>query len=151
MERKEFLSMLSTGTASMLLFTCLGGCGNSKSEDPQPSNAGNTTTPGTGGSTKKDFIIDLNTTTSLKTKGNAVVQSGVIVAYTNGGSYIAVAAACTHQGTTVDFNAANTRFVCPNHGSVFTESGAVLNGPATLNLKQYKTTLTGNNLRVFED
>lgn len=148
MERKEFLSLLSAGTASVLLASCLGACGGKKEEDPQPDNPN----PGTGGSTKKDFTLDLNATanSSLKTKGNAMVSNGVIVAYTNGGAYIAVAAACTHQGSTVVYNAANNRFDCNSHGSVFSENGAVVNGPAAAPLKQYSTTLTGNSIRVFE-
>jgi len=39
----------------------------------------------------------------------------------------------------------------PQHGSAFSTTGSVLNGPATMALKQYKTTLTGDNLRVYED
>jgi cytochrome b6-f complex iron-sulfur subunit len=72
------------------------------------------------------------------------------VAFTNAGSYIAVSSACTHQGGTVGYNAGNNNFVCPNHGSVFNANGSVANGPASQSLKQYTTTLTGSNLRVFE-
>jgi cytochrome b6-f complex iron-sulfur subunit len=148
MERKEFLSLLGTSAAAFFAVGCLGGCG-SKDSDPQPD-------PGAGGGgnppAKKDFTLDLNDAANslLKTKGNAVTRNGVVVAYTNAGSYIAVAATCTHEGGTLGYNAGNNNFVCPNHGSVFTENGAVANGPATRALKQYTTTLTGSNLRVFE-
>ena len=149
MERKEFLSLLGNSAAAFFALGCLGGCG-SKDSDPQPD-------PGTGtggGNTsgKKDFILDLNDAANslLKTKGNAVIRNGVIVAYTNAGSYIAVASTCTHEGGTVGYNAGSNNFVCPNHGSAFTANGAVANGPATQALKQYTTTLTGSNLRVFE-
>ena len=150
MERKEFLSLLSASTASVLVASCLGSCGSSsKTEDPQPSTTGGSNGTGTGGA-KKDFTLDLNQNASLKTKGNAVVSNGVIVAYTNAGTYIAVAAACTHQGTTVDFDSGTTRFTCSAHGSVFNQTGQVVTGPATTALKQYNTTLNGNNLRVYE-
>jgi cytochrome b6-f complex iron-sulfur subunit len=147
MERKEFLSLLSAGTASMLMFGCLGGCTKKDSEDPTPQPG---TGPGTG--TKKDFTLNLAdpTNNTLKTKGNALVSNGVIVAYTNAGAYIAVAAACTHQGFILKYEAAANRFHCDNHGSNFSETGTVLNGPATTKLKEYKTTLTGDNLRVYE-
>lgn len=148
MERKEFLSLLSAGTASFLAMGCLGGCSKKALDDPdmQP------TKPGGGASGKTDFTLNLEDAgnASLKTKGNALVKNEVIVAHTNAGSYIAVAAACTHQGTTVEFQATANRFHCPNHGSNFTETGSVINGPAGIPLQQFKTTLTGNNLRVYE-
>jgi cytochrome b6-f complex iron-sulfur subunit len=142
MERKEFLSLLGTGAAAFFAVGCLGGCG-SKETDPQP---------GTGTATKKDFTLDLNAAaySSLKTKGNALLSNGVIVAFTNAGEYLAVASACTHEGGTVGFNAGDSNFVCPNHGSVFNANGTVVTGPATRSLKQYTTTLTGSTLRVFE-
>ena len=143
MERKEFLNALGVSAASLFLATCLGGC--SKSGDaagmgnnpPPPSNI--------------DFTLDLNQpdNSNLGTNGGFIYKNGVIVARTTSGSYIAVAMACTHQGTTVVFDGANNRFFCNNHGSSFSTTGAVNNGPASTNLKQYSTTLTGRMLRVF--
>ena len=72
----------------------------------------------------------------------------VIVAKTTFGSYIAVAAPCTHQGTPVEFQTASNDFFCPNHGSRFSTSGAVLNGPAATPLRSYTVTQTGNVLRI---
>ena len=148
MERKEFLSLVSASTASFLIMGCLGGCSKKAMDDPdmQPNK------PGTGPSGKIDFILNLDDAGNalLKTKGNALVKNGVIVAYTNAGTYIAVAAACTHQGTTVEYRANANLFHCPNHGSNFTETGAVIKGPADTPLEQYNTALTGSNLRVFE-
>jgi cytochrome b6-f complex iron-sulfur subunit len=68
--------------------------------------------PGSGPSTKKDFTLNLAQAgnLSLKTKGNALVKNGVIIAYTNAGDYIAVDAASTHQGTTVEYQAASSGF-----------------------------------------
>lgn len=142
MERKEFLALLGNSAAALFAVGCLGGC-SSKESDPQP-------TP--GGSTKKDFTLDLNdaANSSLKTKGNAILRNGVVVAYTNAGNFIAVSSTCTHQGGTVNFHATSNTFICPLHGSTFTETGSVAKGPATQPLTQYKTTLTGNLLRVYE-
>ena len=86
---------------------------------------------------------------NLGTNGGFVYKNGIIVARTTGGSYIAVAMACTHQGTAVVYEGNNNRFYCNNHGSSFSNSGVVNNGPAATNLKQYSTTLTGSMLRVF--
>ena len=149
MERKEFLAMLGNGAAALFAVGCLGGCSKSDSDDPQPG--GNN--PGTGTTNKKDFTLNLALPAngSLKTPGSALISNGVIVAYTANSSYIAVSSVCTHQGGIVGYDAAGKRFSCPVHGSNFTETGTVINGPATTALKQYKTTLTGDNLRVYED
>ncbi|MDB5263927.1 MAG: Rieske (2Fe-2S) iron-sulfur domain protein [Adhaeribacter sp.] len=149
MERKEFLSLLGGGAATLFAVGCLGSCSKSESEDPQPGNAN----PGTGGSVKKDFTLNLASTANnlLKTPGNALISNGVIVAYTTDAAYVAVSSTCTHEGGIIGYDASGKRFNCPNHGSNFNQSGTVINGPATKALKQYKTTLTGDNLRVYED
>lgn len=132
MNRKEFLSILGISAGGLVVATCLAGC--KKTE----TNA-------------TDFTLDLNNSTNsaLNTNGGFVITKGVIVARTNTGAYIAVAAACTHEGTNVSYQAANNRFHCPNHGANFSSTGAVQNGPANTALQQYKTELTGTTLRIF--
>jgi cytochrome b6-f complex iron-sulfur subunit len=146
MERKEFLSLLGTSAATLFAAGCLGSCSSSKADDPQPGGTNN------GNTSKKDFTLNLAlpANSSLKTPGNALISNGVIVAFTNNSEYVAVSSTCTHQGGTVMYDAAGKKFDCPVHGSVFSENGSVVNGPATVALKTYKTTLTGNNLRVYE-
>lgn len=46
------------------------------------------------------------------------------------GQFYCVSATCTHLGCTVEFNAAETSWDCPCHGSRFDVSGQVLAGPA---------------------
>lgn len=136
MDRKEFMNLLGLSVGGMVVASCFGGCTND-SEDEEAATL--------------DFTLDLNDSanTALKNNGGFLVRNGVIVAKTVAGAFIAVASACTHQGTTVQYQGNNNRFFCPNHGSNFSESGSVLNGPATRPLKQYNTLLTGNILRVF--
>jgi cytochrome b6-f complex iron-sulfur subunit len=141
MDRKEFLSLLGLSVGGTVVVSCLGGC--AKEDGPNPGGGGN--------NNKVDFTLDLTEAgnAALNNNGGFVVKNGVIIGRTTSGTYIAVAAACTHQGTIVQYQANNQRFFCPNHGSNFSETGAVLNGPATGALQQYKTELSGSKLRIF--
>jgi cytochrome b6-f complex iron-sulfur subunit len=132
MDRKEFIQLAGASAGWMLISSCLNGC--SKSEvSPAPTGV--------------DFTIDVSTG-PLATNGGSINQGGIIVARTLAGSFIAVSAACTHEGTTVQFQSASSSFYCPNHGARFSSTGSVTNGPATKALTQYKTTLTGTSLKV---
>jgi len=136
MDRKEFLSLVGGGGAAVLLVGCLGGC---KGQDDVT------------GPTNIDFTLDLNAAANLplKTNGGYVYQSGVIVARTTSGNYVAVGSTCTHQGGTVAYDATANRFHCPIHGSDFSTDGGVVTGPASKPLSVFKTTLTGTSLRVY--
>ena len=46
------------------------------------------------------------------------------------GGFLAIYRRCTHLGCAVPFDQASGQFVCPCHGSVFTNDGDVLNQPA---------------------
>lgn len=144
MERKEFLALLGSGAATIVFGGCLGGC-SKKEDDPAP-------TPNPGGSGKKDFTLNLTEPANapLQANGGHVVSNGVIVARTSNGDFVAVSSSCTHQGATLTYENTNSRFHCPSHFSNFGLDGKVINGPAATALKQYKTTLTGNSLRVTE-
>ena len=139
MDRKDFLSQVGVGAAAFLAPICLGGiagCGKS-SNDSTPSAPSNV-----------DFTLDVSSG-ALASNGGFLVSQGILVARTNAGAFLAVSAACTHEGTSVTYNAANNNFVCPNHGAKFSSSGMVTLGPATTNLKSYNTSLTNSTLRIY--
>ena len=145
-ERKEFMKQVGLSFGAIMLMNCLQACDTGDIPDP--------TTPNTN-TGKLDITLDLNTTTysSLLNKGGFVVVSskGVIVAHTSSDTFIAVASACTHEGTTIGYRASSNDFLCPNHQSVFTSTGAVQTGPATKALTKYNTSYdaTSKTLRVF--
>ena len=142
MERKEFLSLIGLGSASALAAVCMGSCSKSTESTTTP---GQPTTP-----TNVNITLDLTlpANASLANSGGYIYTGGIIVAKTISGSFIAVSQSCTHQGTSIQYEGANQRFYCPNHGATFSDTGAVTNGPATTALKQYKTTLSGNILTI---
>ncbi|QEK52367.1 Rieske 2Fe-2S domain-containing protein [Pedobacter aquae] len=141
MDRKEFLSAIGLTAASAVVFSCVG-C--SKSDNEGPSNSNN---PPTG----VDFTIDLTAApnAALNNNGGFIYTNRIIVAKSMSGAFLAVAQACTHEGTSVTYNSNARLFVCPNHGAQFAENGAVNLGPATVALRRYNTSLNGTTLRVF--
>jgi Rieske Fe-S protein len=53
---------------------------------------------------------------------------------------------CTHQGT--ELQVFGDRMQCPAHGSEFTTSGAVQNGPADTPLRSFPVLIESNNLKI---
>ena len=134
MDRKEFLSHLGIGSAGVFALACMESC---SKKSVAPSNV--------------DFQLDLSTPAyaSLRTPGNYVIVQGVIVALSTSNTYLAVSSSCPHQGVQVQFQSSQNQFICTAHNSVFTSTGARVSGPAPNGLTQYRTSLTGNILRVY--
>ena len=145
MDRKEFFSTFGFGLGAVCAGACLASCSKSSTDTPG-GGMGPTPPPAAGVS----FTVDLNS--EIKNMGESVTKSGVIVvrlaAGASASSFTAVQVACTHEGTAINFNNSQTRFICPNHGSQFTTEGVVLNGPASRNLKKYTITIASNTMTV---
>lgn len=136
MERKEFIRLAGKGAASALFLACLGACTKST---VAPSNA------------MVDFTIDLSSSqySNLNTVGGYVYMNNVIIAKATTGQIVAVSAICTHAGSFVEYTTQNNSFFCPTHGSDFATNGAVLNGPASMPLQQYKVSQSGSTVRIY--
>jgi cytochrome b6-f complex iron-sulfur subunit len=156
MERGEFLRSLGLSTATLMAFYCLGttmtSCG-SKTDSPTPVDPGGGGGTGLSGTTTGaaiNFTVDLSNSTysSLKTAGQYKIIGDVLVAFTTGNAYVALAKACTHEGTQLQYVASGNNLFCNNHGSEFSTVGAVLKGPSTGDkitaLKAYKTALSAD-------
>ncbi|MEI6678020.1 MAG: Rieske 2Fe-2S domain-containing protein [Mariniphaga sp.] len=143
MKRDDFLTTLGISAATVFFVPFLVSCSKSNS----------VVAPGSGGTVGGaiDFTLDLTSSSNavLNSNGGSLLKTGVLVARTSSGAYVAVASACTHQGFTLIFDSTNNIMHCDNHGSNFGLTGAVVNGPATVALKSYNTQLTGTMLRVF--
>ena len=145
MERDEFLSKLGIGVLAACMGCGLVSC--SKGSDATPSDSNNNTnTPPAGTS----FNVDLSN--SLTNVGDSKISSGIILVRIAAGnaasSFTAVQVACTHEGTAINYNNSQGLFICPLHGSEFTKTGAVIQGPAAAALKQYNVAVTGTTLTV---
>lgn len=77
-----------------------------------------------------------------KVGGYAMISSNVIVIRSSKNSFTALNTICTHKKCDVEFN--GNKFECPCHGSEFTKTGKVLNGPAKKNLKKYSTSFNAD-------
>lgn len=134
MNREEFLKQFS----STVLLTCTCGVlGCSSDDEPIPDNV--------------DFTLDLTLSqnAALNTPGGSVAANRIIIARLSATEFTALSRACTHQGTDVNFRPTQQDFLCPNHGSIFSTTGGVVQGPATSPLRKFNTELTGDLLRVF--
>ena len=82
--------------------------------------------------------------------GAALVESnaGVFLLSRPGESaFTAVEAVCTHEGCTVN-GAAGDIYVCPCHGSRYSRTGQVVNGPARANLRQYSSSFANGVVTI---
>ncbi|GAB4007845.1 hypothetical protein GCM10028808_12520 [Spirosoma migulaei] len=160
MNRGEFIRSLGMSSAALMAFYCMGtgltACSKS-SDDVTPG--GTVVTPAAGVTGNADaskgaisFTVDLTNSnySKLKTAGQYAIIGSLIVAKSKSGSFVALSKTCTHEGTEVQYRAAQDDIYCSNHGSEYSLTGAVDVGPATKALTQYKTSLSadGNTLTV---
>lgn len=137
MDRKEFLVTLGKGAAIAGVVYCIGCSANGSDNPAAPQNV--------------DLTLDLSqpANSALTSVGGSIVTNGIIIGRTGTSSFVAVSSACTHEGTTIQFQLNNNRFYCNNHGSTYALDGTVTLGPATRALVKYNTTFIGNSLRIF--
>ena len=141
MDRQEFFWLLGIGVGAVTLANTLSGC-ESKAKDM------------TLASDALDLTIQLDDVryADLSKKGfYVVVNNRVIVANVQPNQFVAVSPKCTHEGTTLTFQANSNSFYCALDGSRYDLTGKVINGPATQVLTVYKVSndQKSNSLRIF--
>jgi cytochrome b6-f complex iron-sulfur subunit len=96
-----------------------------------------------------NFTLDLtqSANSSLNTVGGSVASNGVVVA-NSGGSFVAVAQSCTHNGCSVGYSQSGNDFECPCHGGKYDTNGNVTAGPPPAPLKKYSVLKSGSNLTI---
>jgi cytochrome b6-f complex iron-sulfur subunit len=62
----------------------------------------------------------------------------------------ALSAVCPHLGCTVNWNAAEAKFICPCHGSQFNAAGEVTGGPASSGLSLVTVVVKDDQVRLVD-
>jgi cytochrome b6-f complex iron-sulfur subunit len=112
--------------------------------EDDPEDPGNNQPPGSD-----ELVIDLadDKYSALLSTGGYVVESSIIICNTGDG-YLALSSVCTHSGCTIDYDHGSGNLPCPCHGSVFSTTGSVLQGPADSPLKKYDIDQEGDILTI---
>jgi cytochrome b6-f complex iron-sulfur subunit len=126
----------------------LPGCSGSPSS---PSSSAPALPTVTGSVSSGAVTVNVDASSPLATVGGAaLVQSAsgnFLVSQTAQGTFVALTAICTHEGCVVS-GFESSRYVCPCHGSQYTTSGSVVQGPATRALQQFATRFASNVLTI---
>lgn len=141
MNRRDSLQKLLTGgTVLFLVPTVLQSCSKDNAT-PDPGNNNN--------NQNSTITVDLTLpeNAGLNTAGGYKVVRDILV-FNTGTAFLALSSVCTHQGCTVAYNLQVNKIQCPCHGSEFSTSGGVINGPAALPLASYPVVKTGNTLTI---
>ena len=141
--RRQFCAGACQAASGATLATLFTACGGGSSSPTSPSGMASALDRVAGRFTGPGVQVTVAGSPLAAAGGAVLVEStaGVsLLARTAESAFSALEAVCTHEGCTVN-GAAGDIYVCPCHGSRYTRSGQVVNGPATAALRQYRTTV----------
>jgi Rieske Fe-S protein len=140
MERKEFLKTCGFACMSGTVFaSILEGCAGSKMIVGTMDQS-NLVIPLTA------FQLDESNFKKYVVVQNEQLKYPVCVYRLSATEYTALSMRCTHQGA--ELQVFGERLECPAHGSQFSNTGEVKNGPANSNLRTFATSLKSNQLLI---
>lgn len=143
MNRRELIRNLAGGTVTLFVAPAVFTACEDDLPDPDDNN-----NPPDG----NILTIDLNDEkySNLGLAGG-FVKEGELIIINTGSGFIALSSICTHQGCSVTYSSANNNLPCPCHGSVFSTTGSVMEGPANSPLKKYELIQEGDILTISLD
>ena len=148
MERRLFCVQACQAASLAAIGALLPACGGNPSS---PSSSAPALPTVSGSAAGGAVTVNVDASSPLATVGGAaLVQSGAgnfLVSRTAQDTFAALTAVCTHEACTVS-GFQSSRYVCPCHGSQYSTSGAVLQGPATRALQQFATRFANNVLTI---
>jgi cytochrome b6-f complex iron-sulfur subunit len=137
--RREFCSY-ACQAASLAAAGSLAAC--SSPTSPSGSSSAPKLTAISGSVSGRTVSVTVDAASGLTSVGSAVMVNSsrgtFLVSRTGDTTFSALTATCTHEGCIID-GFGSSQFVCPCHGSHFTTSGAVAQGPASRALQQFPT------------
>ena len=142
--RREFCAYACRG-ASLLAAGAFTACGGSLTSPSSatPLSAVSGTVSG------RTVSVTIDPAGALASVGSAaILQTSLgtfLVARTAQDTFSVLSATCTHEACTIT-GYSGSQFVCPCHGSQFTASGGVANGPATRSLPSFPAQFAGGVL-----
>ena len=156
--RRSFCSHACQAASLAAAGAILSGCGSSDSNPASPSNVGGSGGGTTGGAPLLAGVSSsvIGRTVSVTVTGTNLQNVGspastdtpigsFLITQTSQDVFSVLTATCTHEACTIN-GFANARFVCPCHGSQFSTSGSVLNGPAAVSLRSFASSLSNGVL-----
>jgi nitrite reductase/ring-hydroxylating ferredoxin subunit len=145
--RREFCARTCGAISFAALGSLLPACGGSPTS-PSSAPALPTLSPAVVNST---ITLAIDSSSPLAAVGGAaLVQTSAgnfLVGHTAQDAFTALTAVCTHEACTVS-GFQNQTYVCPCHGSQYSLSGAVVQGPAPTALRQFATRFASNVLTI---
>ena len=147
-KRRQFVTQACQVVSLATLGSILQGCSGSPS-GPSSSAPSLSTVNGTVSGGAVNVTVDAASPLA-NVGGAALVQSSsgnFLVSRTAQDAFTALTAVCTHEQCTVT-GFQNSRYVCPCHGSQYSTTGAVLQGPASRSLQTFATRFTNNVLTI---
>ena len=145
--RREFCVRTCQAVSLLTLGAVVPACGGSSTS---PSSAPALSSV-SGTLVNRTLTIAVDAASPLAAVGGAAIVTAspgtYLVARTAQSVFTTVTAVCTHEGCAVT-GFANSLYVCPCHGSQFSTSGAVVQGPASSALRQFPTTFANNAVTI---
>ncbi|MEM6450405.1 MAG: Rieske 2Fe-2S domain-containing protein [Cyanobacteria bacterium P01_D01_bin.105] len=152
MKRRAFMNFVGLGFVATSLPVAIAACAPEPEaatpEEPDSAAAEPATDVAarTDGFAPLGSVGDLDAAGFLADKDFAAGPVIVIRDPNDSASVIALDSTCTHTGCAVDW--AGTEFACPCHGSKFSPTGEVTNGPANAPLGTYEAKIEGDEVLV---
>jgi cytochrome b6-f complex iron-sulfur subunit len=155
-ERREFFRRVFGSTALLLapglLASFIESC--SSLNNPTGSQSSGSSLSKISGTYQSGIVnIDVGSSSPLASAGGVALVSysggNLLVDRPTTDTFNALSAICTHQGCLIDsYDSSNKQFVCTCHGSHFSLTGAVEQGPASRALPTYQTSFANSKLTV---
>lgn len=148
MNRKSFLNQITGGLTLTCVACMMNACSKEDGTAPTNNNNNNNTNPPPGTS----VLLTVNLSAQLMAVNDFILDNGVIVVRIATGnltsSFVAFSSACPHAGANINYVKTSNSFNCSAHGSNFSISGSVTNGPASSSLEKKTIEIVGNSLTV---